>query len=1134
MNPVKIIETFLEKGIILSAEENQLRFNAPVGTLTAELRQILTENKQAILQHLQKRPIDSATPIPELRPNLACPPIPLSFAQQRLWFLEQWEPGGTTYLQTHGWRLQGSLDPGALEASVNALAARQDSLRTSFPSIADGPVQVIGPPTFISLPLHDLTALSESDREEQLQRLIHHDTQQAFDLPLGPLWRAQLIRLGTEVHVFLFSIHHIITDGWSMRIIWKELGALYSAHLAGQPASLPPLPLQYADFAVWQRQWLQGEVLQRQLTYWRTQLAEAPPSLELPTKGPRPPQQTYRGERLPFTLPVPLTQALKTLSHQEGVTLFMVLLAAFQILLFRYTDQRDILVGAPIAGRTHTDLEGLIGFFVNTLVLRTQFKSQPTFRDVLRQVRKTCLDAYAHQDLPFEKLVEVLQPARDLSRHPLFQFMFQLFSQPNPDFSLPGLHVTPESISHQSAKFDLNCTLRETADSLEGTMEYCTDLFTLDTIQRMVCHYQHLLEGIVANPDQQIATLPILLKAERQQLLVQGTNTSRNSPPHTCVSELFEAQVTRTPEAIAVVFEEQQLTYRELNARANQLAHVLRGRGVGPDVRVGLCLERGVELITSLLGILKAGGAYVPLDPTYPEERLRYILTDSNPHCIVTQHGLIQGLEDIACPRIYLDRDWAFCAPFSVQNILSSNTGLSMAYLIYTSGSTGQPKGVMVTHEAVINLLLTLQEHVGVDQTAVILAVTSLSFDISVFELLGPLIVGGRLVLTSREDVTDGVALIAALQSHGITVMQATPTTWHMLLQASHTTPLGSLGIICGGEPMPTDLARRLQPWGSKILNAYGPTETTIWSTIFEVESPEDRIPIGWPLANTTVFLIDSVGELVPMCVAGEILIGGDGVARGYHRRPDLTAEKFMPDAFGTSPGERLYKTGDLARYRPDSSLDCLGRLDHQVKIRGFRIELGEIEAALIHHPAVHDAVVLCREDSPGSKQLVGYVVVADTRRPSTTDLVVWLKRTLPDYMLPSMFVLLETLTLTPNGKVDRRALPVPDPTHRARTAAYVPPRTPVEELVAEMWQDLLKVDHISVHDNFFALGGHSLLATQVIGRLRNMLELDLPLRTLFEHPTVAQLAKEIDMQLANNFPDWPKDESETLPNNNA
>ena len=1037
--------------------------------------------------------------------------IPLSFAQQRLWFLDQWDPRSTAYLLPYAWRLHGSLSIHALETSLTEIVARHESLRTTF-SINDGnPIQNISPQVPICLTSHDLTSHPAATQEIELQRQIREETHKPFDLSTGPLWRAKLLRLNANYHVLLLTLHHIITDGWSMGVFFKEWTMLYTRQVTGQPTELPKLQIQYADYAIWQRHRLQGKELNRQLKYWGNQLEDAPPSLDLSTDFPRPPQQTYSGERLSFTLPSKLTHSLKTLSHQEGVTLFMTMLAAFHLLLFRYTGQLDIPIGTPIAGRTHTNLESLIGFFVNTLVLRTPLQKHSSFQEFLHQVRETCLEAFAHQDLPFEKLVETLQPVRDPSRHPLFQVMFQLHQEEvHDELIFPNVQMESIHESTPSAAFDLLLELTSTKGYIKGSFTFNTDLFSASTVNQLAIHYQQLLESVPNNIQKAINVIPFLSENERQHLIFDWNETKQNYPYNKCIHELFEEQVELTPEAIAIAFEDQQLTYRELNRRANQLAHFLNQRGVGPDVRVGLCLERGLEMITGLLGILKSDGAYVPLDPTYPEERQQYILTHTQPQCILTQPGLCPWLTDSTTSRIDLDPDGSSYAHYPTSNPTSAQSWLNLAYVIYTSGSTGVPKGVMVTHQSVSNLLHTLQKQVGVDSTTTLLAVTSLSFDISVFELFGPLIAGGRLVMISREMATDGLPLQTVLQSHAITLMQATPSTWSMLMQSKPSPLSRPIKILTGGEALTSNLANQLESWGASIWNVYGPTETTIWSTMWKRELHSRVISIGHPLANTSVFVVDQINELMPIGLTGEILIGGDGLARGYQHSPALTAEKFIPHPFSTEHGARLYRTGDRAKYRPDGTLDFLGRGDSQVKLRGYRIECAEIEMTLTTLPTIQKAIVLCREDQPGEKTLVAYVVPTDSAQPSQGDMTMWLKRTLPDYMIPSAFLMLQALPLTPNGKVDRKALPAPDQTQRIGTEPYAPPRTPMEELVVDIWRDLLNIDHIGVHDNFFELGGHSLLATQVVARLRPLSSATLSLRTFFDRPTIAELSATI------------------------
>jgi amino acid adenylation domain-containing protein len=1045
------------------------------------------------------------------------PKLPLSFAQQRLWFLDQLEPGSTAYLMPYAWRLQGLLDAAALEASLTTLVTRHESLRTIFTLLEGDPVQVITPVAPVSLPLRDLTALSEEVRDAELSRWLEEEPHRPFDLATGPLWRGQLLRLGPEEHVLLLTIHHIIFDGWSMGILFKELSTLYTAQVTGQPATLPPLPLQYADFAIWQRQWLQGDMLDRQLTYWRTQLAEAPLYLDLPTDSPRPSQQTYRGDRISFTLPPSLTQELKRLSQQESVTLFMTLLAAFQSLLARYTSQRDILVGTPIAGRTHTELEGLIGFFVNTLVLRTQFKGQPTFRDLLQQVRDTCLDAYSHQDLPFEKLVEALQPVRDPSRHPLIQTMFQVNQADSTvPFTLLGLETTPIRSTSSMARFDLLLALTSLRETLTGSVVFNTDLFAHATMARFTKHFQALLAAIVENPAQPVNQISLLTDPERHQLLVEWNPSVLSDQPAICVHQLFEAQAARTPEAIAVVGGEEQLTYAQLNQRATQLANYLRRQGIGPDVRVGICLERGVDLIVSLLAILKAGGAYVPLDPAVPLARLRFMLEDAEVALVLTSVAHQSLFETWLHPSeisqrtgrqlIALDTEWADWGPKGLPPSCPEVHTENLAYVMYTSGSTGQPKGVEIHHRALTNFLQAMKQSPGLTAQDTLLAVTTLSFDIAGLELYLPLLVGATVVLVSREVAVNGPQFMEQLGSSGATILQATPATWRMLVEAGwQGTPY--LKMLCGGEALPRELAEQMLARGGTLWNMYGPTETTIWSAVHHIiEHGQGPVLIGRPIANTQFYVLDPQMHPVPIGVPGELHIGGAGLARGYWGRSTLTAEKFIPNPFSSEEGARLYKTGDLERFRPDGTLEFLGRLDHQVKVRGFRIELGEIETGLEQHPAVVQAVVLAREEAPGNQRLVAYIVSNPESTPTTGELRSFLKAKVPEYMVPSTFVCLNALPLTHNGKVDRQALPAPEAT-LAEADTFIAPRDALELQLIKIWEGVLGVEPIGMQDDFFELGGHSLLAVRLFAQIEKLTGKRLPLATLFQASTVAHLA---------------------------
>ncbi len=1067
--------------------------------------------------------------------------FPVSFAQQRLWFLEQLVPGNPFYNVPTAVRLTGPLNIAALEQTFNEIVRRHEALRTSFKLVESQLVQALAPRLNILLPVVDLQRLPAAEREIEVLRLTTQEAQRPFDLTQGPLLRVQLLQLGQTEHVLLLTMHHIVSDGWSIGVLIRELGVLYTAFATDQPSSLAELPIQYADFAHWQRQWLQGEVLSTQLAYWQQQLDNLP-MLELPTDRPRPAVQSYRGATQELELSLYLTQALESLSQSAGVTLFITLLAAFQTLLYRYTGQTDIPVGSPIANRNRSEIEGLIGFFVNSLVLRTDLSGNPPFRELLQRVQEVALGAYAHQDLPFEKLVEELQPERDLSHMPLFQVMFALQSAPTPALDFVGLNLKFSEVENKTAKFDLTLSIENTEQGLKGSLEYNTDLFDSATITRMLANFQTLLEGIVANPEQSIATLPLLTGAEKQQLLTAWNNTQADYPQDQCIHQLFEAQVEQTPHAIAIASTAEQLTYRELNHRANQLAHYLQELSVGPEVLVCLCVER-VEMIVGMLGILKAGGAYLPLDPIYPQERLNSILEDAQVPILLTKQRCFERLGQQRAQVICLDTDWEIIAQQSQENPISRVTADNLAYTIYTSGSTGKPKGVQVQHSSLLNLVFWHQKAFEVSPTTRATQIAGPAFDACGWETWPYLAAGASLHLPEAETLTSPEQLRDWLVSEAITLsFLPTPLAERVLLcDWPRDTALRSL--LTGGDRL-HQYPRASLPFA--VVNNYGPTENTVVTTsglvtaVWEssdrrepqrglsalLESSDRREPplrlsagelgagvptIGRPIANTQVYLLDAQLQPVPIGARGELYISGDGLARGYQNLPELTAERFIPHPFSQQPGARLYKTGDLARYRADGNLEFLGRKDEQVKIRGFRIELGEIEARLAQHPAVRETVVIAREDAPGNQRLVAYVTQNPEPALITSELYCFLKQKLPEYMIPSAFKVLEALPLTPNGKVDRRALPAPEPLRPELETTYVTPRTSVEEILVDIWAEVLGLKQVGIHDNFFELGGHSLLATQLTSRMRDTFQVDVPVRTLFETPTAAGMAEYIE-----------------------
>jgi amino acid adenylation domain-containing protein len=1035
--------------------------------------------------------------------------LPLSFAQQRLWFLDQLISGSALYNIPVAVRLSGCLNVTALEETLSEVVRRHEVLRTTFAIEAGIPTQVIHPPQPLPLDILDLSEIDEDAKESHVWQIVEEEAKRPFDLAGGPLLRASLVRISEQEHIALIMMHHIVSDGWSMGVLVKEVRALYEAFAEGKPSPLPELVIQYADFAFWEQSWLSGERLEKELSYWSRQLDGAPGVLELPLDRPRTTLAGHRGSSEPFALSAALSDAVKELSKKEGVTLFMTLLAAWQVLLGRYSGQHDVSVGTPIANRNRLETEPLIGFFVNTLVLRVNFADDPSFLELLPRVREVFLGAYAHQDLPFEKLVEQLPLQRSLHHSPLFQVTFTLQNAPLGPLKLPGLKLSLMQVPAYSSKFDLLLTLQEFDDCLTGTLEYDSDLFDSSTIRRMIGNFQTLLEGIVANPSQPLSALPLLTTGEIEQLR-EWNDTASGYPRNNCLHELFEEQVERHPQAVALIFGEAEVSYAELNKRANQLAHYLRRLGVGPEVRVGLCLDRSVEMVVAVLGILKAGGAYLPLDPQYPLERLHFMLEDAGIAVLLTQEHLRALLPTHPSEVICLDTEWAAISEGSAQNPVNGACADNLAYVMYTSGSTGKPKGVSITHRNVVRLVKeTDYACFGADE--VFLQMAPISFDASTFELWGSLLNGARLVIMPAH-VPSLIELGEVLKRYEVTTLWLTAGLFHLMVEEGPEALRGVRQLLAGGDVLSVAHVRKVLGnlrAGSRLINGYGPTESTTFTCCYALDKDSQigaSVPLGGPIANTDVYVLNEQQQPVPVGVAGELYIGGDGLARGYLNRPDLTAEKFIPHPFSEEKGERLYRTGDRVRFLATGSLEFLGRVDQQVKIRGYRIELGELEAAMSEFSGVKEAVAMAQADGAGEKRLVGYVVWQEDQLATISDLKIFLQRRLPEYLVPSSISVLKQMPLTANGKVDRRALQAPETVEPG--TVFVAPRTPVEEMLAEIWCELLELEHVGAHDDFFALGGHSLLATQLLSRVHNTFHVDLALRHVFEQSTLAGFAE--------------------------
>ncbi|HYX14919.1 MAG TPA: amino acid adenylation domain-containing protein [Nostoc sp.] len=1053
--------------------------------------------------------------------------FPTSFAQQRLWFLDQLASGNPFYNVSTALCLKGSLNFTALKQTFNEIVRRHETLRTTFVIVQQQPVQAIpaescanAPSLTIPLPLIDIRNFDQ-ECETLVRRIATAEAQHPFNLTTGPLLRVKLLQVDEAEYVLLLNLHHIVADGWSIGVLIRELGILYKAFVEDKQCListlLPELPIQYADFAQWQREWLQavGEngcsPLQTQLAYWQKQL-DGISVLNLPTDRVRPVVPTYRGAKQFLELPQSLTQAVEALSYQENVTLFMTMLAAFQTLLYRYTQQEDIVVGSAIANRNRSELEGLIGFFVNSLVLRSDLSGNPTFRELLNRVREVTLGAYTHQDLPFEKLVEELHPERDLSRHPLFQVVFSLQNTPIEALELPGLKLSLFDFDSKIAKLDLEFHLWRDLETLKGEVVYSTDLFDQSTITRMLGHFQILLESIVANPKERILDLALLTEGERQQLLIDWNDTKKSYPNSKCFHQLFEAQVEKTPNAIALVFGNQQLSYKELNIRSNQLAHYLKKIGVKAESLVGICVERSSEtlpeaspeMIIAILGIFKAGGAYLPLDPSYPQERLNFMLKDAQVSILLTQEKLLQHFTEFSNQIISLDKDWASITQHSRENPNSCVRLENLAYVIYTSGSTGQPKGVLIEHRGLSNLAAEQIEVFNLQPSNRILQFASLSFDASIFEIVMALGTGATLYLANKESLLPQKALLQLLREKAITHVTLPPAVLAVL--PTQSLPVLQT-IICAGESCSEDIIKRWWNPNRRLFNAYGPTEATVWSTVAEIKSVTEKPPIGRPIANIEIYILDKYLQPVPVGILGELYIAGDGLARGYLNCPELTAKKFIPNPFNGKKGARLYKTGDLARYRADGNIEFLERIDNQVKIRGFRIELSEVETVISQHNNVEKAIVVAQGNLYDNKHLVAYIVPNSAQKPTIIELRQFLKGKLPEYMIPKAFVILDSLPLTANGKVDHYALKAIDTQSRSIDKAFIAPRTQTESTLAKIWAEVLNVEHIGIHDNFFDLGGNSLLAIRLLDQINKQFERDLPLSNLFLNQTIESLA---------------------------
>lgn len=1066
--------------------------------------QELSPAKRALMEKwLQGRQSDSAKSAIQRRPPDS--PVLLSFPQQRQLFLEVFERGTAVNNLSVFLKMKGALDLISLEKSANQILKLHDVLRTSF-SFGQGlPVPNLKGELNISIPIVDLQQIEIASREIEARRMAEAEVLKPFDLTLAPLIRLKLFLISEEEHSLLVVVHHTIADGWSFGVFLKELMAFYQANISGKLLQLPELPIQYADYAYWQSLQEHQAEFQKSLAFWKKQLGGELPILELPTDKQRSTRRCYAGGSYRFIISKELTEALEQFGRSEDSTFFMTLLAVFNILLHRYSGQNDILIGTPVANRNLPELEPLIGVFINTLVLRSSLADDQSFRELLRKVRKVSLEAFAHQNLPFEKLVEELKPRRDLSRSPLFQVVFNLQNAPMPDFKIEGLETSFLELDTGVSQFDLTLMVLKKGGKCEAVVEYNTDIFEHSTIERIFNSFQMLLEEAISYPDQPLSGLQYISPRLIHQFVHSRNQTLLNFPREKCFPQLFEEQVEKTPEAIAVVFGEKRLTYDQLNRRANVLARQLFEFGVKPEIRVGVLMKRSWEIPMALLAIHKAGGAYVPIHTGFPPARIAFILQDAEIKVLLT--NLESELTDqYEVQKIRLNEDTISFAE-EISNPISKPRPDQLAYIIYTSGSTGNPKGVMVNHYSLVNFLWSMRLKPGIKPNDILMSVTSLSFDIAALELFLPLIVGAIVRIASEEMLNQPNLLAEAIDQNKVTLMQATPAVWQILLDSGWK-GRKELKALCGGEALSVKLANQILDRVGSLWNMYGPTETTIWSSTNLIQKGHGPITIGQPIGNTQIYILDGYQKLVPVNVVGELLIGGEGLARGYLNLPHLTEEKFVWISISGQPETRLYRTGDLARYLEDGSIEVLGRMDDQVKINGNRIELGEITGLLLMHPGVQDGIVLSRADSGGVIKLVAYFVSKHNHSvPEAFELRDFLGRGLPEFMIPSFFINLTSMPLSPNGKIDRKALPIPE--DNRPLSGYISPRNEVEQLLAEIWQNVLNLDKVGIRDNFFDLGGASMQSLQLVAKA-NMFGLKVSVENIFEFQTIEELAENI------------------------